>query len=90
MLRPQDTTTRETKQLDGIWSEEYQVTLLKTYHRVFDPTEAVMSEHVRNFADFATGPSFVCGDGNKKSVFTWHRRPKLAAHDLRRRWLGAI
>jgi hypothetical protein len=31
----------------------------------------------------------VCGDGNKKSVFTWDRRPKLAAHDLRRRWLGA-
>jgi beta-glucuronidase len=90
MLRPQDTTTRETKRLDGIWSEEYQVTLLKTHHRVFDPTGGVVSEHVWNFADFATGPSFVCGDGNKKSVFTWHRRPKLAAHDLRRRWLGAI
>jgi beta-glucuronidase len=28
-------------------------------------------------------------DGNKKGVFTRERRPKAAAHALRRRWLGA-
>jgi beta-glucuronidase len=72
-----------------IWSEEYQVALLETYHRVFDRTEAVVGEHVWNFADFATGPSFMRVDGNKKGVFTRERRPKMAAHDLRRRWLGA-
>jgi hypothetical protein len=26
------------------------------------------------------------GDGNKKGVFTRDRRPKMAAHELRRRW----
>jgi beta-glucuronidase len=73
----------------GLWSEEYQVALLETYHRVFDRTEAVVGEHVWNFADFATGPSFLRVDGNKKGVFTRDRRPKMAAHELRRRWLGA-
>lgn len=73
----------------SIWSEEYQVALLETYHRVFDRTEAVVGEHVWNFADFATGPSFMRVDGNKKGVFTRDRRPKMAAHGLRRRWLGA-
>jgi beta-glucuronidase len=73
----------------SIWSEEYQVALLETYHRVFDRTEAVVGEHVWNFADFATGPSFMRVDGNKKGVFTRDRRPKMAAHDLRRRWHGA-
>jgi beta-glucuronidase len=71
------------------WSEEFQVALLEAYHRVFDRTEAVVGEHVWNFADFATGPSFIRVDGNKKGVFTRDRRPKMAAHDLRRRWLGA-
>ena len=72
---------------DGtIWSEEYQVALLETYHRVFDRVDAVVGEHVWNFADFATGPSFMRVDGNKKGVFTRDRRPKMA-HALRRRWL---
>ena len=76
--------------VDGTpWSEEFQVALLQAYHRVFDRTEAVVGEHVWNFADFATGPSFIRVDGNKKGVFTRDRRPKMAAHDLRRRWLGA-
>jgi beta-glucuronidase len=72
-----------------VWSEEYQAALLDTYHRVFDRVDAVVGEHVWNFADFATGPSFMRVDGNKKGVFTRERRPKAAAHHLRRRWRGA-
>jgi beta-glucuronidase len=72
-----------------LWSEEYQVALLETYHRVFDRIDAVAGEHVWNFADFATGPSFMRVDGNKKGVFTRDRRPKMAAHALRRRWRDA-
>ncbi|MGP0031622.1 MAG: beta-glucuronidase [Acidimicrobiales bacterium] len=72
-----------------VWSEEYQAALLDTYHRVFDRVEAVVGEQVWNFADFATGPSFMRVDGNKKGVFTRDRRPKAAAHHLRRRWLGS-
>lgn len=69
-----------------MWSEEYQEALLDTYHRVFDRIDAVVGEHVWNFADFTTGPSFIRVDGNKKGVFTRDRRPKAAAHLLRRRW----
>lgn len=68
------------------WTEEYQADLLDTYHRVFDRLDAVVGEHVWNFADFATMPSFMRVDGNKKGVFTRDRRPKLAAHRLRARW----
>ena len=72
----------------AIWSEDYQAALLATYHRVFDRIDAVVGEQVWNFADFATEPSFIRVDGNKKGVFTRDRHPKLAAHELRRRWLG--
>ncbi len=69
-----------------LYSEEYQADLLDTYHRVFDRIDAVVGEHVWNFADFQTGTSFVRVDGNKKGVFTRDRRPKSAAQHLRRRW----
>jgi beta-glucuronidase len=68
------------------WTEEYQSDYLDMNHRVFDRIEAVVGEHVWNFADFATGPGFFRVDGNKKGVFTRDRRPKAAAHLLRRRW----
>ncbi|MCZ2839377.1 beta-glucuronidase [Modestobacter sp. VKM Ac-2985] len=70
------------------WSEEYQVEFLEMYHRVFDRIDAVIGEHVWNFADFATGPGTSRVDGNRKGVFTRDRRPKAAAHTLRRRWRG--
>lgn len=68
------------------WTEEYQVELLDMHHRVFDRIDAVVGEQVWNFADFATGPGVMRVDGNKKGVFTRDRRPKAAAHLLRRRW----
>jgi beta-glucuronidase len=68
------------------WDEEYQVELLDMYHRVFDRIDAVVGEQVWNFADFATGPGVLRVGGNKKGVFTRDRRPKAAAHALRRRW----
>jgi beta-glucuronidase len=70
------------------WSEDYQAALLDMHHRVFDRIDAVVGEHVWNFADFATGPSILRVEGNKKGVFTRDRRPKAAAHHLRRRWRG--
>jgi len=68
------------------WSEEYQVEFLEMNHRVFDRVGAVVGEHVWNFADFATTSGITRVDGNKKGVFTRDRRPKAAAHTLRRRW----
>ncbi|KAK1923882.1 beta-glucuronidase [Papiliotrema laurentii] len=69
------------------WSEEYQSGFYDLYHRVFDRVEALRGEQVWNFADFATGPGIFRVDGNKKGVFTRDRKPKLAAHTLRKRWL---
>ncbi|KJL47299.1 Beta-glucuronidase [Microbacterium hydrocarbonoxydans] len=74
--------------LDQPWSEEYQQRLLETFHRVFDRIDAVVGEHVWNFADFQTSPGFFRVDGNKKGVFTRDRQPKAAAHVLRARWRG--
>ncbi|HEV2920426.1 MAG TPA: beta-glucuronidase, partial [Actinomycetota bacterium] len=68
------------------WSEEYQVAYLEMNHRVFDRFDAVVGEHVWNFADFATISGIARVGGNKKGVFTRDRQPKAAAHTLRRRW----
>jgi beta-glucuronidase len=70
----------------SMWSEEYQAELLAMFHRVFDRFDAVVGEHVWNFADFATVPGVIRVGGNKKGVFTRERRPKAAAHLLRQRW----
>lgn len=70
----------------AVWSEEYQAALLERYHEVFDRVDAVVGEHVWNFADFATTGSFMRVEGNKKGVFTRDRRPKASANLLRRRW----
>lgn len=72
--------------MPGPWSEEYQADLFETFHRVFDRFDAVVGEHVWNFADFATAPGVMRVGGNKKGVFTRERQPKAAAHLLRRRW----
>jgi len=71
------------------WSEEYQVAYLDMNHAVFDSVDAVVGEHVWNFADFATTSGIMRVGGNKKGAFTRDRRPKAAAHALRRRWRGA-
>jgi beta-glucuronidase len=71
------------------WTEEYQVEYLAMNHCVFDRIDAVVGEHVWNFADFATTPGIMRVGGNKKGVFTRDRSPKAAAFALRRRWRGA-
>ena len=73
---------------DQTWTEEYQVDLFAMYHRVFDRHPQFVGEQVWNFADFATSVGIHRVDGNKKGVFTRDRRPKAAAHALRRRWTG--
>ena len=48
-------------------------------HRVFDRIDAVVGEHVWNFADFATTPGIMRVGGNKKGVFTRDRSPKAGS-----------
>ncbi len=71
---------------DQPWTEEFQANLLDMYHRVFDRVDAMVGEQVWNFADFQTSVGIFRVDGNKKGAFTRDRKPKAAAHALRKRW----
>jgi len=73
-----------------MWSEEYQVELLRRYLDVAASRPFVAGVHVWNFADFKTGQGILRMAGmNLKGVFTRDRRPKMAAHFLRSRWARA-
>jgi beta-glucuronidase len=69
-----------------MFTEEYQVEFYRANHEVFDEVNHFIGEQVWNFADFATGQGIVRVQGNKKGIFTRDRKPKYAAHELRRRW----
>ncbi|PSR28719.1 MAG: beta-glucuronidase [Sulfobacillus benefaciens] len=71
-----------------MFTEEYQAAFLQANHEVFDEFENVVGEQVWNFADFATSQGVFRVQGNKKGVFTRDRKPKFAAHELRKRWLA--
>ena len=71
-----------------MFTEEYQVDYYEMNTRVFDDFPAVQGEQVWNFADFATSQGVVRVQGNKKGLFTRDRKPKMAAHFMRRRWLA--
>jgi beta-glucuronidase len=73
-----------------MWSEEYQVEMLRRYLDAAAQRPFVVGLHVWNFADFKTGQSIIRAGGlNQKGVFTRDRRPKMAAHFLRGRWAKA-
>lgn len=69
-----------------MFTEEYQVEYLRANHEVFDEFEHFVGEQVWNFADFQTSQGVIRVQGNKKGIFTRDRKPKSAAHELRRRW----
>lgn len=71
-----------------MFTEEYQVQFYKKNHEVFDEFPNFIGEQVWNFADFATSQGIIRVQGNKKGIFTRDRKPKAAAHELRRRWTG--
>lgn len=70
-----------------MWSEEYQVEILRQYLDVADTKDYIAGMHIWNFADFKTGQSIMRAGGlNRKGVFTREREPKMAARFLRERW----
>lgn len=69
-----------------MFTEEYQVAFYRANHEVFDEFSEFVGEQVWNFADFATSQGIIRVQGNKKGIFTRDRKPKAAAHELRRRW----
>ena len=72
--------------LPVMFTEEYQAAYYEMNHRVFDSLKNFIGEQVWNFADFATCQGTGRVQGNKKGIFTRDRKPKLAAHYLRKRW----
>lgn len=73
-----------------MFTEEYQAELLAGYIRVLESKPFVAGMHVWNMCDFKTGQITHRFAGmNMKGVFTRDRRPKMAAHTLRRLWRRA-
>jgi beta-glucuronidase len=72
-----------------MFTEEYQTEFIKAYLDVADTKDFVTGMQVWAFADFKTGQGIVrFGGMNYKGVFTRDRKPKMAAHYLRSRWLN--
>jgi len=70
-----------------MWSEEYQSEMIEMYIQVARDFPFVIGTHPWAFADFRTSQSVTrVGALNHKGVFTRDRKPKLAAHTLRRLW----
>ena len=70
-----------------MWTEEYQVEMIRAYLDAADERGFVVGAHVWNFADFQAVQSIRRVTGmNFKGVFTRDRKPKMAAHFLRERW----
>jgi beta-glucuronidase len=71
-----------------MFTEEYQMEFIKAYLDVADTKDFMAGMHVWAFADFKTGQGIIrFGGMNYKGVFTRDRKPKMAAHFLRSRWL---
>ena len=82
-----DTLPGTHSQPAKMWSEEYQVEMLRAYLDVAAARPFIAGLHVWNFADFQTGQAILrAGSLNYKGVFTRDRQPKMAAHFLRERW----
>lgn len=70
-----------------MFTEEYQMDLIKAYLDVADTKPFVAGMHVWAFADFKTAQGVIrFGGMNWKGVFTRDRKPKMAAHYLRSVW----
>jgi beta-glucuronidase len=71
-----------------MFSEEFQQEFLREFCEAFDQVDAIIGEHVWNFADFGTKQEVRRVVGNRKGVFTRQRQPKASAFYLRDRWLA--
>jgi beta-glucuronidase len=82
-----DTIPGQHAQPPEMFSEEYQAQFLERYIETLNRYPFVVGQHVWNLCDFKTGQAVHrMGGMNYKGVFTRDRRPKLAAHLLRRLW----
>ena len=76
--------------IDGtIWSEEYQVALLETYHRVFDRIDAVVGEHVLELRRLRHRTVLHARRRQQEGRVHPRPAPEGGRTALRRRWLDA-
>jgi beta-galactosidase/beta-glucuronidase len=70
-----------------MWSEEYQVEVFRNVLDACEPRPFVVGTQFWVLCDFKTAQATGRAGGlNLKGVFTRDRRPKMAAHALRKRW----
>ena len=70
-----------------MFSEEFQVEMIRRYLDTVRSKPFAVGTHVWTFADFKTAQAYRrVGGVNLKGVFTRDRQPKMAAHMLRRLW----
>ncbi len=70
-----------------MFSEEYQVELVKNFIEVAESKPYIIGHHIWNLCDFKTGQGLTrMGGYNYKGVFTRDRRPKMVAHYLKKIW----
>ena len=82
-----DTIAGNHSHPSDLWSEEYQVELIRCYLDVADVRPFMAGMHIWNFADFKTAQATMrAASMNHKGVFTRDRQPKMAAHFLHERW----
>uniref|UniRef100_A0A1I8C234 Beta-glucuronidase n=1 Tax=Meloidogyne hapla TaxID=6305 RepID=A0A1I8C234_MELHA len=71
------------------FTEQYQVEIIQKTTEVLEELRRaghLSGEMVWNFADFMTAPSLQRVMGNHKGVLTRDRKPKMAAHFIRKRY----
>jgi len=72
-----------------MWSEEYQADLFRSVLDACAARPFVVGTQFWVLCDFKTAQAVGRAGGlNLKGVFTRDRRPKMVAHELRKRWLG--
>ena len=82
-----DTIAGVHAQPPEMFSEEYQAEFIERSIDILRGKPWVAGEHIWNLCDFKTGQAVHrVGGMNLKGVFTRDRRPKMAAHMLRRLW----
>jgi beta-glucuronidase len=74
-----------------MFSEEFQQMMINSYLDIANTKPFVSGMMIWAFADFRTSQALMRVAGkNLKGVFTQDRRPKMAAHLLKKRWVYEV
>lgn len=85
-----DTLVGEHSSSLQMFTEEFQIKLLKEYLQIIRTKDFIIGEHIWTFADFRTPQHFRRVILNLKGVFTRERKPKGAAFFLKEYWENKV